>query len=220
VLLSSSARWEVTRSTSVNTVTYGADGATFTIPGGSSSSNRVELQAENANGTTFKTYPGDDRYVGVDIRLHAGYPSGTGGGSGFNLLMQWKDWDAGGESASPPVSLAVEGGQYRLRGGATQDRMPCRQTFSYDLAPMDNLNHRWVFHVYNGRPGVGYVEVWRDGVKLRDKVYPPCGTVYPEPTDALMHRIGMYRGGGITTRGTVTYRDYKMTDTYASAAAR
>lgn len=149
---------------------------------------------------------GDDLWFGFSTLLAPGFPVDEE----WQVITQWKARQDG----SPPVSLNVERGKFRLAGGAghPDDEQP----FAMDLAPAETGKWSdWVVHiVFSEDPRNGYVEVWQNGTQVLQRYSPPGGTMYPpeksgeEPESYL--KTGYYRNGDISEPGVLYFDAWRV----------
>jgi hypothetical protein len=153
--------------------------------------------------------PGDDLWFAFSTGLAPGFPVDAA----WQVVTQWKNQGEG----SPPLELAVGGGDYRLSGGFGHPQGPRR--FSRSLGPaVAGRWDDWVVHVrFSADPAVGFVEVWRGGRLVLPAFAPPGGTMYPGAASYL--KIGYYRNPEIDVAGTLVM-DALRVGTTASAVAR
>lgn len=128
---------------------------------------------------------GDDLWFAGSSYLPVGFPVSPGS---WQVVWQWKNSFA----SSPPLSVVVQDGAYRLSGGFGHP--------SGDMSmPLKNLGAAvagewadWLFRVvFSSDSAVGSIQVWRNGVEVLAPYKPPGGTMYPSQTSYF--KIGLYR---------------------------
>lgn len=162
--------------------------------------------------------PGDDYFIAFSQYLAEGFPVDNSS----------DDWQVVGQvkstiDGSPPIEFDVEEGKYRLSGG--DGRPDGGEKFEAELGPAQTgVWVDWVLHVkFSDDPEVGFIEVWRDGEKVLDKMNPPGGTMYPDDDGEGPRgyaKFGYYRKSGISAAGTVLYDEMRIGPSYDSVALR
>lgn len=156
---------------------------------------------------------GDDLWFGFSTYLAPGFALQPD----WQLITQFKQNFDG----SPPLGLYVEQGQYLVEGGYGYPSGP--QPYRISLAPVTTgVWVDWVWHVkFSTDPGVGHVEVWKDGALVLPAYEPAFGTLYPGTGDeaGVYVKTGIYRDPSVTTPATM-YIDNWRIGTSAGAVAR
>lgn len=154
-----------------------------------------EIVAGETPDSTRKFEEGDTRWFGDTIVIVDGFPDVF-----FNNVRQWKNDGTG----SAPLYFGAWDGQMQLHG-----------TFG-DRAVGDideGTPHRYVFGIHFAADGDGWVEVYRDGEQVLDRI--PASTLWAG-TESYA-KIGYYRGGEeIVGTGAVLHRDYRVGTTRAA----
>ena len=101
----------------------------------------------------------------------------------------------------PPLTISVQGGVYRVGGGASVPDSAGKLSYKgswyqpYLPAP-ENVWRRFEVTTYLDGPGKGWVSIKVDGKTYIDKFYPVAGTIYTEGADyshrALNIKSGLY----------------------------
>jgi hypothetical protein len=176
----------------------GTHAVELTIPGSSTSDDGICCGSRNELLPSFRDLvPGDDLYFQLSTFLAPGFPVDAD----WQVITQFKQNFDG----SPPLSLNVEQGQYRVEGGYGHPG-GSRQFIVNIGEATTGTWVEWVLHVkFSSDPAVGFVEVWKDGAIALPKYFPPGGTLYPDPSgvDGGYVKTGLYRDPGITTPGTL-----------------
>lgn len=193
----------------------GGHALAFTIPADPSSEEgaccdpRSELEPDIPD-----LQPGDELYFAFSTRLSEDFPVEEG----WQVVTQWKA-DADG---SPPLSLVVEDGEYRLAGG---DGHPDGvQPFSQPLAPAVPGDWAdWMVHItFSPDPAVGFVEVWQGEQLVLPRFQPETGTLYPsdgsdEEIESFL-KFGYYRDSDISQAGTIYFDQWRIGTSRESVA--
>jgi hypothetical protein len=147
---------------------------------------------------------GDDLYFRFSTMLAPGFPTDAV----WQVITQFKQNFDG----SPPLSLNVEQGQYRVEGGYGYPG-GSRQFIANLGEASTGVWVSWVMHVkFSTDPRVGFVELWKDGAVALSRYFPPGGTLYPGPNgvDASYVKTGLYRDPTIDQRGTIYFADWSI----------
>ncbi len=155
---------------------------------------------------------GDDLYFGLSTYLAPGFPTS----GGWQVITQFKQNFDG----PPPLSLNVEDGQYRLEGG---DGDPAgSRPFVRVLGPVTTgVWADWVLHVrFSSTPGIGFVEVWRDGKVVLPRFAPDTGTLYPGTGDRAGSYVktGPYRDPTIGMPATLYLDEWRIGTTWQAVS--
>lgn len=176
----------------------GASAVELTIPGSSSASDGICCGSRNELLPKFRDLvSGDDLYFRFSTFLAPGFPVDAD----WQVITQFKQNFDG----SPPLTLNVEQGQYRVEGG--YGHPDGSRQFIVNIGPAGTGSWvDWVMHVkFSADPAVGYVEVWKDGAIVLPRYFPPGGTMYPGPdgVDSSYVKTGLYRDPSIAVPGTL-----------------
>jgi hypothetical protein len=90
------------------------------------------------------------------------------------VIAQWHeipDWDLGENWRSPPISLMIENGRYKVKVMWAAAAVNTNQTkdgeIYYDLGPVDkNVWNDWAFHIKFSHTSTGVLEVWKNKQKV------------------------------------------------------
>ncbi|WP_018331727.1 polysaccharide lyase [Actinomycetospora chiangmaiensis] len=181
----------------------GAKALEFTVPGGGKRSELepiVQLYRE-----------GDEAYFGFAWNLPADFPVNA---DGWQVLAQWKNSGDG----SPPIEIKVEGGQFKLDGGAGGDD-PRGTYFSTPIGPaLTGRQTDVVVHIkFSTDPQKASVDVWMNGQQRITGYQPPGGTRY-EGDDSYL-KTGIYRDSAISQTANLFLLDARVASSYESASA-
>jgi hypothetical protein len=147
---------------------------------------------------------GDDLYFGFSTYLAPGFPLDAE----WQVITQFKQNFDG----SPPLSLNVEEGQYKIEGGYGHPAGP-RQFIEPVGAVTVGTWVDWVLHVkFSADPRVGFVEVWQNGAEVLPRFAPPGGTLYPGKGDRAGSYVktGPYRDPAVTTPETMYLDNWRI----------
>jgi hypothetical protein len=181
----------------------GAKALEFTVPGGG---RRSELEPN------IKFYrEGDEAWFGFAWNLPTDFPVNA---EGWQVLAQWKNSGEG----SPPIEVKVEGGQFKLDGGAGGDD-PQGNYFSVPIGPaVTGQQTDIVVHiVFSTDPSKASVDVWMNGQQRISGYRPPGGTRY-EGDDSYL-KTGIYRDSAISQTARLFLVDARVAASYESASA-
>jgi hypothetical protein len=181
----------------------GAKALEFTVPGGG---RRSELEPN------IQFYrEGDEAWFGFAWNLPDDFPVNA---EGWQVLAQWKNSGDG----SPPIEVKVEGGQFKLDGGAGGDD-PGGNYFSVPIGPaLTGRQTDIVVHiVFSTDPSKASVDVWQNGQQRITGYKPPGGTRY-EGDDSYL-KTGIYRDSAISQTANLFLVDARVARSYESASA-
>ena len=163
---------------------------------------------------------GQTRYFGWDLML----PANLTTESAWRVLAQWRH---NGRSGSPPISLKLENGSYKIDGGWIDSGSDVGEPSDLNTHPLGSASAdkgkyvRWVFgiHFAVGSPYKGWVSVWKNGTQIANQV--AWKTMYRDQggnpfTSSL--KFGIYRDSSIKTTDVINHDNWKMGTTYASVA--
>ena len=181
----------------------GSKALQFTVPGGGK---RSELEPQ----TQFYQ-EGDEAWFGFAWNLPADFPVNA---EGWQVLAQWKNLGDG----SPPIEVKVEGGMFKLDGGAGGSD-PGSDYFSVPIGPaITGRQTDVVVHIrFSTDPAKGVVDVWQNGQKRLDAFRPPGGTRY-EGDDSYL-KTGIYCDSAISQTAELFLVDARIAASYESASA-
>lgn len=169
--------------------------------GGGSCSARAELETDQ--GARLRFYEGDDRYLGWSTRFDASWPTSNL----WAIFIQFH----GNDNLKPPLSMEAVGDKVFTRGFAdgayfTGTKIPLEREAWNDF----------VMHIkFSSDPNVGFVEVWRNGVKFQERVYrKTLASTYIYP------KIGIYTSGSYTVPRILWHDEMRVGNTFGSVAAR
>ncbi|MDL5154691.1 polysaccharide lyase [Actinomycetospora termitidis] len=181
----------------------GAKALEFTVPGGG---RRSELEPN----TQFYR-EGDEAWFGFAWNLPDDFPVNA---QGWQVLAQWKNSGDG----SPPIEVKVEGGQFKLDGGAGGED-PGGNYFSVPIGPaLTGRQTDIVVHIrFSTDPTKASVDVWQNGQQRLTDYKPPGGTRY-EGDDSYL-KTGIYRDSAISETANLFLMDARIANSYESASA-
>ena len=149
-------------------------------------------------------HEGDDLWFGFSTYLADGWPLYPD----WQAITQFKQNFDG----APPLALFVEDAQYKVEGGFGYPSGP--RPFSLPIAPVKTgVWVDWVWHVkFSADPGVGFVEVWKDGALVLPRYAPRSGTLYPAAGAQAGNYVktGPYRDPAVTTPATMYLDDWRI----------
>jgi hypothetical protein len=116
-----------------------------------------------------------------------------------DVVAQWHDapdWNLGENWRSPPISMEVYNGRYRLKVMWASKAVNTNDTKDgetyFDLGPVNNNNwNDWVFHIKFSYSSDGILEVWKNRQKLVSHYGPNS---YNDKTHPYF-KIGIYKWG-------------------------
>ena len=156
---------------------------------------------------------GDDLYFGFSTYLAPGFVTNAD----WHVITQFKQNFDG----SPPLSLNVEQGQYKIEGGYGYPGGSRQFTKPVGVAGT-GIWTDWVLHVkFSSNPAVGFVEAWQDGTQVLSRFAPAGGTLYPGTGDRAGSYVktGPYRDPQVTIPETMYIDDWRI-GTSREAVAR
>ena len=167
--------------------------------------NRSELFA-GAPPLIFRN--GDIRWFGFSVYLPAGFRFRED----WRILAQWRHR---GDSGSPPVELKLEGDEWLIDGGFTEDSdlpEPNDLRVAWSGAAERGEWTRFVIGIKfqqrprRGNPYRGWLEVYKDGDRVLDRL--PFKTLYRGRPSRL--KLGLYRSPEIDDRDVVLHDDWRI----------
>ena len=171
----------------------------YVIPGGGSRCENITRMADFTEG--------DDVWFAFSVKLGDDVVPDS---DDWQIVVQWKNNGWG----SPPLELSLNGdGNWQIGGGWGWPGVELEHDPKLDAeslgAAATGVWVDWRVHVvFSADPDVGYVEVWRDGLKVLEPWKPPGGTLYPDLDSYL--KIGYYRSTSHPDAGTVYHDDWKV----------
>lgn len=154
---------------------------------------------------------GAERYFGYSVLLEDSFPADDQGvGNDWTAFSEWKTIETHG---SGPAALNMQTGDEQM----SLKRAASPAYFMWRTPLVRGRWHRFVVRVkFDPNPNVGFVEVWKDGVRVKPKTYGRTLQPMNGYVDRAYSKVGYYRNAKISGDSALYVDDYTVGPSYAT----